>query len=425
MSDKPNPPAQVDNLNTRQKLFLAPATLRIFGVAAALGTNYLIARHLTLENIAFYYLYSTLAYFGNACFYVGLGIVLQRLCATLASRGELHRTFLIRYLASTLLSGTIIVTLFAVGYLLLRGGADSPWWIAFWCALLSAANYLSSVGRDLLALNGKLGLSSLFWLVEQLLRVCFVAFTLTHFDSGAIEVTASVALGSLISGFAGLTVLMAVANKSTMPPPHFTLREIASTVAPVACSGLLNWVQLQSYRPALLYFRVRPEIIGVTSLLTSLGITGANPILSVIGQSFVPRYYAGERGVLARNAAAIVRAVVVLSIGSIPAAIVFLVVSNRQPLLMYALLVPLGVFVEAGNSLIVANLHRQNAERKAMWIFPASACLGVLVAAASWSTSVMRELWFPYQIAVGMVASQAAVLGFIYFINASRRERKS
>jgi O-antigen/teichoic acid export membrane protein len=422
VSDNVNPPARVDNLTTRQKLLLAPAALRIVGVAAALGTNYLVARHLTLENIAFYYLYSTLAYFGNACFYVGLGIVLQRLCASLASRGDLHRAFLIRYLASTLLSGTIIVMLFALGYLLLRGGAASPWWIAFWCALLSAGNYLSSVGRDLLALNGKLGLSSFFWLFEQLLRVCFVAFAFAHFDSGAIEVTAAVALGSLISGCAGLSALIAAANKSTMPPPNFTLREVASTVAPVACSGLLNWVQLQSYRPALLYFRVRPEIIGVTSLLTSLGITGANPILSVIGQSFVPRYYAGERGVLARNAAAIVRAVVLLAFGSIPAAIVFLVVTNRQALLMYALLVPLGVFVEAGNSLIVANLHRQNSERKAMWIFPASACIGVIVAAASWSTSVIRELWLPYQIAVGMVASQAAVLGFIYFINASGRE---
>jgi O-antigen/teichoic acid export membrane protein len=425
VSDKTKSPAQVDDVTTRRKLLLAPAALRIAGVGAALATNYLIARHLTLENIAFYYLYSTLAYFGNACFYVGLGIVLQRLCASLASRGELNLAFLIRYLASTLCSGTIIVTLFAVGYLLLRGGADSPWWIAFWCALLSAANYLSSVGRDLLALNGRLGLSSFFWLFEQCLRVCFVSLALLHFNSGAIEVTASVALGSLISGCAGLAALIAVANKSTVPPPDYTLREIASTAAPVACSGLLNWVQLQSYRPALLYFRVRPETIGVTSLLTSLGITGANPILSVISQSFVPRYYAGERGVLARNAAAIARAVVVLSIGSIPAAIMFLVVSNRQPLLMYALLVPLGVLVEAGNSLIVANLHRQNSERRALWVFPASACIGVIVAAASWNTSLVRDLWLPYQIALGMVASQAAVLGFIYFVNADRRKHET
>src|SRR4051812_34731412 len=145
----------------------APIALRLAGIVCALLTNLIVARQLTLAEIAYYYLYATLAYFGNAGLYVGLGVVLQRHCASLASSGDMNKQLFYGYMATSMAVGTGMVVAFAGIYLSARGADINPWRSAVWCAALSGANYLSLVGKDLLALSRSLRLAALFGLIEQ------------------------------------------------------------------------------------------------------------------------------------------------------------------------------------------------------------------------------------------------------------------
>jgi len=388
--------------------------LRLAGIVCALLTNLVVARQLTLAQIAYYYLYATLAYFGNAGLYVGLGVVLQRLCANLASSGKMNKRLFFRYMAASVAGGTGAVILFAGVYLSARGAQPDPWYGAAWCAALSGANYVSLVGKDLLALSRSLGLAALFGLIEQAFRLSLVALVVTLPHAGAIEVTAAMALGSILAGVGAITVLIVRAGSirdSSAPAP--ILKDIGRTVTPIGFSGLLNWLQLQAYRPVLLYFGAGAELIGITALLTSLGMTGANPVFTVTAQTYIPRLYAGDLGAFRTCLRALGRWALALAAASIPAALAFLFLSDRRALLPYLLLVPLGVFVDAGNNFIGTFVHRQNATKGSMWIFPVSSAMGVVVVAASWLLPVPQRL-LPYLIAVAMVVSQLLVIGTIY-----------
>jgi len=387
--------------------------LRIVGVGASLLTNIVIAKRLALAEIAYYYLYATLAYFGNAGLYVGCSVFLQRHCSSLAKSHEMDRSFFVRYIAATLIGGTLLVGLFSFGYLVVRGDARSVWPTALWCAVLSGATYLSAVGRDLLALSHKIGLAAFFGFTDQILRLGLVMSIFSQMRAGALEVTSATALAYLLSSAGAITTLIFICSTDLrVKTKQFEMKNLARTIAPVGSSGLLNWLQLQSYRPVLLYFGIQPEAIGIASLLTALGTTGANPIFTVATQSFIPNFYAGDPTAFRRSISLVLRLTLVLGLASIPGAIVFLLLSNRQGLLFFALLVPLGVMVEAANNMIGACIHRQNSTGGSMWILAVSSCVGVLTMGASWFLPILQNA-LPYKIGCGMVASQLAVLGTI------------
>jgi len=405
--------------NRRQML---QTGLRFAAVAAALVTNIIVARTLALDQIAYYYLYVTLAYFGNAGLYVGLGVALQKLCASLASSRSLDKIFLVRYMAMSVGGGTAAVLLFSITYLMAHGSEPHPLRVAACCAALSGANYLSSTTKDLLALSQRLTHAALLGLVEQVLKMVFVWLVLSYLHVvAAVDVAAATAAAAILTGVGGMSALLrfsASAHESTAS--SVKLQNIAHTVAPIGLSGLMNWLQLQSYRPVLLFFGTEPQIIGIASLLTSLGMTGANPVLSIIAQTYIPRLYVGEAGAFRKCIRAIAITALVAAIVSMPAAVAFLLVSGRRSLLFYMLLVPLGVMVEAANSLIGAYMHRRNVQGESMWILAKAGSIGVLIAAISWLLPHTTNN-LPYIIGVGLVASQLAILAFLV---ASGRHRK-
>jgi hypothetical protein len=255
----------------------------------------------------------------------------------------------------------------------------------------------------------------MFALIEQLLRLSFVGLAIVYIRSGAIEVTAASALATIVSGVTAIAVLL-LCTGSSKSLVRATASDIAHTVAPIGFSGLMNWLQLQSYRPALLYFGIQPDVIGIASLLTTLGMAGANPIFTVTAQSYIPRFYAGELRTFRECTVAIIRLALLLALAAIPVAMVFLVLSGRQALLIYVLLVSLGVFVEAGNNVIGAFMHRRNATGGSMWVLAASGSVGVLIVVASWSIPASHAM-FPYLIGLGMCVSQIAVIGTIYALS--------
>jgi hypothetical protein len=401
---------------------LLPMAFRTVGMGASLITNVVVARELNLEQIAYYFLYATLSYFGNAALFVGLGIVLQRHFSTLAISGQLDKVLLIRFVAVSLAVGMVIVAIFTSMYVFARGASANPWSVALCCATLSGAVYLASASKDLLALGDRLNIAALFSFLEQVLRLGFVALVLGLGHKSAVEVTAAIAAGSMISGLGGVAVLLSLFKRATRPSAHrMTFGRIVHSVSPVGLSGILNWLQLQSYRPILLYFGTQPELVGITALLTSLGMAGANPILAVTAQRFIPSIYSGETGALRTCLLALARAALILACCSIPAAAAFLLLSERRALVMYLLLVPMGVLVETGNNVIGAFIHRQNSFGRSMWHFASAGTVGILVIGLSWLVPVKSAI-VPYWIGVAMIVSQIGVVGTIVAL--SKRERQ-
>jgi hypothetical protein len=394
-----------------KKLF--PMAFRAVGMGASLVINIVVARELDLEQIAYYFLYATLSYFGNATLFVGLGIVLQRNFSRLATSRQLDKALLIRFLSISFAIGMGIVAIFTAVYLYARGANASPWRVALCCATLSGAVYLSSAGKDLLALGDRLNIAALFSFLEQILRLGFVLVVLGLGHESAIEITAAVAAGSLISGLGGISVLLSLFGRATPSSPHrMRFGGIVDSVGPIGLSGVFNWLQLQSYRPILLYFGIQPELIGITALLTSLGMAGANPILAVTAQRFIPSVYSGDAAAFRACIQALARAALILVCCSIPAAAAFLFLSGRKALVLYLLLVPIGVLVETGNNVIGAFIHRQNAFGRSMWHFASAGTVGILIIGLSWLLPVRASI-LPYSLGIAMIVSQIGVVAMI------------
>jgi hypothetical protein len=397
-----------------------PIAFRFVGMAASLAANIIVAKQLDLEQIAYYFLYVTLSYFGNAALFVGMSIALQRCFSTLAASRQLNKTLLVRYLSVSLAIGVVVVAIVAVMYLSARSAAGNVWSVAVCCATLSGATYLSAAAKDLLALGNRLSIAALFSFLEQVLRLFFIVLVLIVGHKNAIEVSAAVAAGSALSGIAAIaTLLFSFERAPSSATDAISFGRIAHTVGPIGFSGILNWLQLQSYRPILLYFGTRPELVGIAALLTSLGMAGANPVLAVTAQRFIPSLYAGEATAFRACMLALARVALVLAACSIPAAFAFLFLSGRRTLVLYLLLVPIGVFVEAGNNVIGAVVHRQNSLGGSMWRFAAAGAIGVLVMGLFWFAPVRNEL-IPYCIGVGMIASQIAVVATVAAISKVR-----
>ena len=412
-------PMFVASLSKRQT---GPFFLRLMSVGASLLTNILVARRLTLDQIGIYYLYVALAYVGNAGFYVGIGVVLQRQCASLAHASTLHKSFLLRFLILSLLSGTLLVTLLSTGYLYRQFGGEL-WQAGLWCAALSGATYVSSVSKDLLALGKKLAFAASLSLAEQILRLVFVAFATSGAAVGALEIVGASVLALTFVGVSGLIVLLTIFRPSLEPASSVTARDALHTVAPISTSGLLNWLQLQAYRPALLYLDAHPSVIGITSLLTVLGMTGANPLLATISQAYIPSLYSSVPYAFQRCLKALLKFGFGLAAISLPFASVFLYLSGRSTLLFYVLIAPIGVLVEAGNNVIGAFMHDRNSRGESMWVLAVAGSIGVVTAILSWIVPIGSD-YRPYVLAIGMILSQFVVILFLAFNRKARVNRE-
>lgn len=401
---------------------IGSVALRLAGGLAALAANLLIARRMPLSQIGWYYVYATLAYFGNATLFVGLGTFLQRVCASAAHSDGIPKRTLVVYTLITLVAGFCLVLTAAGLYLSFRQSPGSPWGVAAICASLSGATYLSLVSKDLLALSRRLSWAAGFALLEQVLRLVFVAIALVALQGGAPEATAATALALALSGTFALGALLLVTRSEGSnrgASKAITSRAVAGTVVPIGLSGLLNWLQLQFYRPALLLLGTSTATVGIISLLTAVGMTGANPVFAVAAQNYLPSIYGKEENALRRSLVAMSLLAVSLAALSIPAAVAFLILSRRTALLPYLLLVPLGVLIETANNMVGMYMHRKNADGDSLWFLVIAGCFGAL-SVLPWLFVSGTGSGFPYVIAIGLLFSQFVVLVVIRMLDVRR-----
>ena len=311
---------------------IAPlASMRIVSLTLMLMQNVLVVRFLSLEEIGRYYLIATIANLGNAVFFYSADLHLQRQLAELSLRPAIDARSLGRYFAATGAAGLSLVLLAAGGYFAFGLHAGDAARLAIVCAVLSLVTYLSNAGRNLLQLAARPKASSTGPIVEGSVRVLALLVLGLAGSADAVTVAIASAAGSLLSAAVGFALLTRLCDTVTASY-HVAPRKLARLIVPVGSSGLLNWAQLQGYRPVLAGQPGLTQVIGVVSFMSTLGSSAANAAFTILNQFQVPRQYGSGGATTPRFLMTLGALSLALMAVSLPAALAFLWLTDRMAL---------------------------------------------------------------------------------------------
>ena len=352
--------------------------LRVVALAGVLAQNVVLVRYFSLAEIGSYYLLATVAYLGNAAVFVGADLNLQRLLGKHLRKTGISSAQLTRYLLLTSGGGALLVAVAAAVYFGMTGvNSLAP---TLFCIGLSVSMYLSSVFRNLLQLSGKAGHAATVALCESLgkaLAMALVAVIGLRHAQGAVLASAG---GSLAAAALGAIFLKAMLVRTDGESYIDGIKSLMRRVAPVGGAGLLNWAQLQGYRP-ITTLAAGADVVGTISFLTTLGSTAANAVFTILAQVQIPRLYASDGGTAKQYLKGAVLCSATACVAVIPAGIAFLYVTGRMQLLGLAYLLVVGVLIESGNALIGVATNLSNAKGLPLWHVPIGSGLGLIVSA--------------------------------------------
>lgn len=350
--------------------------LRFVTLVLMLAQNFVIVRYLTLEEIGQYYLIATIAYLGNAVVYVGADLHLQRQLADLSVESIISPSGLLQYIVVTASYGAGVVLLFSSIYFSQR---QSDNWIlpALICCALAVATYLSSLSRNLLQLAAHPTYSSLGPLTEGIFRTGMITALAFYGKANAHSVASISAMGALFAA----TLMLTLLGKACRHVKHNYLtnqRHLLMSILPIGGSGLLNWAQLQGYRPLVSSSAAGTQIVGTVSFMSTLGSTAANAAFTILGQFQVPHQYQSKGSTTPRYLMLLSLLTVALALASIPAGVAFLWLTEKMQLLSLVYLVALGVILEAGNAAIGVCTNHLNVRGEPLWQLPLAGLIGCL-----------------------------------------------
>jgi hypothetical protein len=354
--------------------------MRLATLAATLAQSVMVVRSLSLESIGQYYLVTTVAYLGNAAIFVGADMAMQRQLATLASDRRLNRRGMLAYVFTVAGCGAALLFATSAAYFWstsARPAASLPWL----CCLLSLGNYFALTSRNAVLLCGKPVSASALQLVEAIGKVVLIGLAVNAQGTSAETLVLATAGGSLLSA-ACACALLARATTSTNRPYREPFRPLARKIAAIGSAGLLNWGQLQGYRPLLAALMPTTEIIGTVALLTTLGSTAGSSLSTILAQMHVQQQYASNGATSAQYLKHVALAAAAGAVLLLPLAFVFLVITEKTALSPFLYLFVIGLLVEAGNAAVGIAINHCNVLGQPVWHLPLAGLLGCAVTLA-------------------------------------------
>lgn len=372
----------------------ALAALRGMALAFMFGQNILLLKGLVLSEIGEYYLLSTISYLGNAAIFVGTDLYLQRRLADTLRSGIFSGRGVLNYFFVTAVVGGAIVLFGAVGYFWFR--AHFAWQVPIACVFMSVAIYASGISRNLLQLAGQAKSVAMVSLTEAMLKFVTVSTVIALGGNSGLQVVVAVSLGSMLAALVAVYLIVRKIRADSNERYLDNIHILIGAVIPVGGTGLLNWAQLQGYRPLTIAF-AGADVIGAVAFLSSLGSTVANAAYGILAQMQIPRVYA-SKGRSSSNYLKITAVLALaLSLLSIPAGFIFLHAAQHQNLLPFLFLVPVGVLIESGNAFIGIAVAHANANGRTFWHFSLCGAVGCLI--------TLGMLLFP----VAVISAQAQI----------------
>lgn len=398
----------INKLLAKTKL-LKLILMRMVATGLALTISIVVVRELPLEQVGLYYLYVTLSYLANALIFVGADYHLQRVLHDLSEKKSINLPELFKYFSLILIPGFLLVLAFGTAYMYATSGTGLIVGIA--CASLASMTFLSALMRNLLQLSGMATKSALVNLFEQLMRLSItIAVVKAGFHNGESIIAAN-AIGALLAATMGIGLIYRYMTRDNRIY-FFGYKKLIKSIIPIGSSGLMNWMQLQGYRPYVNYAFQRPDLIGAVSFLSSLGSTAANACLAILGQIWIPKQYASRGAATSRYFKIAVASIIGLALASLPAGWVFLHFTNHLDLMPYVFLVPVGVLVEGGNTLIGIHTNHRNATGQPLWIIPIATLGGIIITALILICPVPAAS-LPVLIAAALISGQLTILSII------------
>ncbi len=326
--------------------------LRMMSIMIVVVINVLVIKLLPLSEVGAYYTLGTIAYFGNALFFVGFDFALQRKIRNISNTKLLDYSSLRDYCAKALPFG--IVAVFALSSVVFFMGNVQDWLeTALICAALSAINFMVSLSRNILQIAGEKFRVSYSLFLEQVAKLGISYTLLFYWEASAIIVIVAFIIAGLLSLFFNY-VQMIRCLKPVAEPASYAIdaSDMAKIFLPVSAGGVLNWLQLQSYRPVFGQLFQQSELVGAVSFLTAIGASAASATLGVLAQIWTPQQFATNGKASRRYIQLAGVSILVLTLLAYPVAYVFLRFLGKEQLYGLEYLVSFGVIVEGGNFIL-------------------------------------------------------------------------
>lgn len=325
---------------------------RTMSIALAVVINVFLIKFLSPIEVGKYYIIGSIAYFGNALFFVGFDFSLQRKIKNISIEKSIDFSSLQSYIFKTLPYG--VLASFVLSSIVFFADNLHNWFgTALLCAALSAINFLVTVLRNILLISGEKNRFSYSLLLEQLAKFCFCCTIILFFDASAIVFTIAFMLAGLVCfifNYQQITRCLYPVNSTASY--DVDSNDISKIFLPVSAGGVLNWLQLQAYRPVLGQFFQKAELVGTVSFLTMLGATATSASLGVLAQIWTPKQFATNGDASRRFVQLACVIIFSLALLAYPVAYIFLRLLKIDNLYGLEYLVSFGVIMEGCNFIL-------------------------------------------------------------------------
>jgi len=326
--------------------------LRILSIALAFSVNVAILKSLDLKEMGAYYVMATVAYFGNAIFFVGLDFSFQKKIQKISVIKTIDYLELNRYITKTYPLGVLATLSLSIAISLLSNNIH---WlsISLACALLCGFTYLTTFFRNILLIAGdKIGVS-LSYFFEQASKLGLVIGFILYGLNSAVEIILVLSLSAFITAVYGfIRVKIYLKNSNKIQVYSNTGADYKKIIIPTGISGVLNWAQLQGYRPIIGGFLGKPEVVGSVGFLTMLGGAITSAVFSVMAQYWVPRQFSSggvDTKIILKKT---MYAIIALALMAYPTTFIFIRAISIEQFNGMEYLVSVGVIVEGCNYII-------------------------------------------------------------------------
>lgn len=386
--------------------------MRVATLGTSLLQSLIIVRSLSLESLGQYYLIATIAYLGNAAVFVGADAAMQRQLAKLSEDPRLNRRGISFYVFCVAFWGSTVVLISSTLYF---------WFVnqsfvgnlPLLCCVLSITTYLSLTTRNAILLTGHAVSTSALQFIEAASKATLIGIAALLGNPSAETLILATAGGSLCSAICAWFLLGRLTKPSTDPYQE-PLRPLIAKISAIGSSGLLNWAQLQGYRPLLAALLPSVEVIGAVAFLTTLGATVGNSISTIMSQIHVPRQFTTNGETTSTYAKQLWLASISAAIIALPFAYIFLLATNKSDLSPLLYLFVAGIFIEMGNGTIGIAISHCNIRGKPIRHIPIAGTFGCL-------TTLAMLLYVPAAenqylvIAAGLAIGQLVTVSIVWF----------
>ncbi|RYF99315.1 MAG: hypothetical protein EOO07_36900, partial [Chitinophagaceae bacterium] len=187
------------------KKLLGLGGIRFFALSIALIANLIVVKLLHLEEVGKYYLFVTVSYVGNALFFVGADLLLQKRIQPSLIEHDANFLGLVKYVVHTSAFGFVLILGLSFLYFSQFYGheieLEKAGVYALICSAGSVALYVTSLSRNLFLLGNDALLSNLQLMFDGLIKLGLIVtgFSFFHISDG-VQYFLVITLGAGIAG---------------------------------------------------------------------------------------------------------------------------------------------------------------------------------------------------------------------------------